>query len=90
MDEKEGNAISPGTLTIPENSTSAHKRSSSDAGISYHVRPHRRGRRKDIGFQIIDQQGVADGRSKNIQSVLVSIGHLKRRLPFKKGKKVYQ
>ena len=59
-----------------------HKRSSSDAGVSYHMRPNRDRRalrRRDVGYQIIDQEGVSmsDGRSKNIQSVLVSIEMLK-------------
>ncbi|CAB4021697.1 active breakpoint cluster region-related -like, partial [Paramuricea clavata] len=75
VDEKQDRNSSPGALSLPENSTNVHKRSSSDAGVSYHIQQHRERRarrRKELGFQIIDQQGVsiADGRSKNIQSVL--------------------
>ena len=82
MDEKQDRNSSPGPLSLPENSTNVHKRSSSDAGVSYHIQQHRERkarRRKELGFQIIDQQGVsiADGRSKNIQSVLVSINNFK-------------
>ena len=69
-------------LAALEKETNVHKRSSSDAGVSYNVRANRdrRARRKELGFQIIDQQGVslADGRTKNIQSVLVSTEIFKR------------
>jgi hypothetical protein len=74
VDDEEESVSSPGALSVPEDLPNTHKRSSSDAGVSYHVRPNRRAlRRKEIGYQIIDQEGVslADGRSKNIQSVLV-------------------
>ena len=74
-----------------------HKRSSSDAGVSYHVRPNRdrramkERRARDKGFQIIDQQGVSisDGRRKNIQSVLVCVEHFEfnEKTGFKQGRR---
>ncbi len=80
VDHKQDDSLSPGALSVPDNVINVHKRSSSDAGVSYHhVRPNRNrraARRKEYqGYQIIDQEGVSMGevRSKNIQSVLVSI-----------------
>ena len=81
VDHKQDDSLSPGALSVPDNMINVHKRSSSDAGVSYHVRPNRNrraARRKEYqGYQIIDQEGVSmgDGRSKNIQNVLVSIGN---------------
>lgn len=66
--------LTQGILSVPVSSTNIHKRSSSDAGVSYNVRPNRErraARRRD--FQIIDHKGVmvADGQNKNLESVLV-------------------
>ncbi|XP_028400755.1 active breakpoint cluster region-related protein-like [Dendronephthya gigantea] len=71
--EKVDHNTSPQTLSVSTNPV--HKRSSSDAGVSYNVRPSRDRkavRNKNMAFQIIDQHSVsiADGRKKNIQSVL--------------------
>ena len=74
VNEQENNT-SQEALNVPENLPNVHKRSSSDAGVSYNVRPNRdrrAARRKEIGYQIIDQEGLSDGQSKNFQSVLVS------------------
>ena len=51
-----------------------HKRSSSDAGVSYTTRPNRErrvARRREIGHQRIDLQEIGDVRENGIQRALV-------------------